>query len=496
MVLQRECKVPVWGKATDGEKIKIEFCSQEKEGISKDGKWSILLDPLTVGGPFTMTAHCGDEAIVLKDILIGDVFVAAGQSNMEFRLKDELQGTQAIAESYCEQIRYYNVPQIEYEDEMRKIPDFMDGKWEVCSPENSGDFSAVAYYFAKELYEDIKVPIGIINCNKGGTSASCWMDESYLAVDPELKKIYLDKYLETIEHSTEAQEDQRTTGYMEKLQEYMKDLEEYKEAHPEMSLGEVKKVVGHTPWPPPLTRKTFVRPSGLYHTMLEKILPYRVKAVLWYQGEEDTVNCLLYEKLFTQLIQNWRQAFRDETLRFIFVQLPYYDDDKMDKHKNSWAILRDQQLAVWRNVAYTDMVVAVDCGEKYNIHPVNKQPVGHRLALMAREQIYHENINAHSPLYRSMEVLQDGRVLLNFDFTSQDGLAIDGKKLKGFEVCGEDDCFVTATAFVDDINRVVVYQESVKHPKIVRYGWKNYDEVNLYNKKGLPAVPFMAEIFK
>ncbi|WP_066023147.1 MULTISPECIES: sialate O-acetylesterase [Clostridium] len=493
MVLQRESKVPIWGTAIDGEKVQVEFCSQKQETICVNGKWNIILDVLNAGGPFDMKVICGSYEMVLKNILIGDVFIAAGQSNMEYKLKDSMYGKEEIEHSYSENIRYYSVPQIEYEDENKRIPNFEEGKWETCSPESSENFSAVAHYFAKNLYKYVNVPIGIISCNKGGTSASCWIDERYLLRDESIKKAYLDDYLDAVKDMTEEEEDKRNSEYLKVVQKYNCKLEKYKKDNPHKSMSEVKKAVGHTPWPPPFGKKSYLRPSGLYSTMFRKVVPYKVKAVLWYQGEEDTQNCTLYKKLFNCLIENWREDFKNPKLKFVFVQLPYYYDDKEEKPKNSWAILRDNQLSVMRNTENTDMIVTIDCGEKFNIHPVNKKPIGERLALMVRNRIYKENINGYSPIYKSMEI-EAGRIIIYFDFTRDDSLVIKGgDELKGFEISGEDNKFVYAKAYIDGGNKVIVYNKNIKNPKKVRYGWKNYDEVNLYNKSGLPASPFRTD---
>ncbi|MCR3760882.1 sialate O-acetylesterase [Clostridium felsineum] len=491
MVLQRDCSLNIWGEAQSGSKVEIEIGNQIKSTMARNGEFLIKLDPLKCGEALQMIVRSNNREIRLNNIVVGDVFIAAGQSNMEYRLKDDEDGREEIDRAYNENIRYYNVPQIEYEDKSRRIPDFKDGAWQVCSKETSKDFSAVAHYFAKRLYNEVKIPIGIINCNKGGTSASCWMSEKYLSYDKEIKKVYLEEYLKAVEGLTEEEEDRKNNEYIKTLEDYNKKIEKYKKDNPQKSISEVKKSVGHTPWPPPFGKKSYLRPSGLYNTMLKKVIPYNINAVLWYQGEEDTQNCTLYGKLFRRLIENFREDFEDDKLEFIFVQLPYYNDDKKGKMENSWAILRDEQLSVMRKVDNVDMVVALDCGEEFNIHPTKKKPVGERLALLVINKLYKKDIAAHSPIYKSFEIKED-KVIINFDFVKKGELTVkDGEALKGFEICGEME-FVKASAYIED-DKVVVYNNDIKCPKAVRYGWRNYDEVNLYNKAGLPAGPFRTD---
>ena len=334
MVLQRECNIPVWGKAPHGTKIVIELCGQRGETVSAEGKWGIDLPPLEAGGPYTMTVYMANHEKVFNNILIGDVWLASGQSNMEFFLKDALGGIEEAAESNYPDIRYYDVPRIEYEDNKRKQPELPDGEWKICSPVNSGDFSAAAYYFAKNLYEKINIPIGIIGCNKGGTSASCWMKEEFLAKAAVLREAYLAPYYREIENMTEEMEDKREAEYLWLRDLHEKKIGEFKKIYPQATMSELKKRVGHTPWPPPLGKKSYVRPSGLYTTMLEKVIPYGIKGVIWYQGEEDTNKSTLYQALFSRLIENWREEWGNPKLPFIFVQLPFYNDDKI---KDSWA---------------------------------------------------------------------------------------------------------------------------------------------------------------
>jgi sialate O-acetylesterase len=488
MMLQRESEVCIWGQAEENTVVKGEICGKISESIVKNGSFKLKFNDLKAGGPFDMKISSKDESITLKNILIGDVWVAGGQSNMEFRLKDSINGDKYIEESDYPEIRYYEVPEIEYEDGEIRIPNLEDKGWQVSSKECSEKFSAVAYHFAKNLNEDLNIPIGIIDCNKGGTSASCWMSKGYLAKDENIKSAYLDNYEKKIENLSQEEEDRLTREFYKAQEEYNKKEEEYKKKYPEKSLEELHKEIGQIPWPPPLGRKSYLRPFGLYKTMLSKITPFRIKGVIWYQGEEDSSKPECYKTLFGRLIQNWRDDFENPDLPFVFVQLPMFNDEKID----TWQIIRDSQLYTLKNVKNTSMIVTIDCGEKEDVHPKDKKPVGERLALVVREDVYKEDVKGHSPIYSGYEVQAD-KILVSFEYVQDGELVIkDGDVLKGFQICGITGEYYDAKAEIVG-SMVQVYSENVKNPKAVRYGWKNYVEINLFNKQGLPASPFNTE---
>ena len=488
MILQRNVEVVIWGDAEENSVIKGEICGNIAECEAENGNFKLIFNELEMGGPFELKVSSGDENIVVKNILIGDVWVAGGQSNMEYFLKDSIGGQEEILNSNYPEIRYYNVPRIEYEDGEKKIPEIDDEGWKVSSPETSEYFSAVAYHFAKNIYQNLKIPIGIIGCNKGGTSASCWMSREYLKEDEELKKEYLDDYNEVIENRTGEEEDRLTKEFYKSQEEYTKKEEKYKKQYPDRTLLQLHEDIGHIPWPPPIGRKSYLRPCGLYDTMLKKITSYKIKGVIWYQGEEDSAKPKLYKKLFSNLIKNWRADFNNSELPFLFVQLPMFNDGKLD----SWQIIRDAQLYTFKNIDHTSMIVSVDCGDKEDVHPKDKKPIGERLALVAREDVYNENIQGHSPIYKGFEIVGE-KIIISFDYVkSGDLLLQDEANPKGFEVCGKDEKFYDARAQIAE-DKICVWSEKVKKPVAARYGWSNYMEVDLFNKQGLPASPFNAQ---
>ena len=490
MVLQRNEATIISGNAVSSIEVELDFCGQHKKVRSNNGRWEISLEPMKAGGPYTMMVKTKDIEKTIDNILIGDVYIAAGQSNIQFMLKESLGGDEEIERSDYPYIRYYDVPKIEYEDEKETIPNLDKGQWTICNPNNSKEYSAIAYYFAKSIYKNTNIPIGIIGCNSGGTSIACWMDHEYLVRNENIKEVYWDKYNSVIFNLTDEEENKRNKEYEKRFNEYQKRLEEYTKENPNMTLGEVKKQVGHTPWPPPIGRKAFLRPCGLYNTMFKKINKFKVRAVLWYQGEEDTQNSGLYKELLELLIENWRRDLVNNNLPFIIVQLPSYEDDKPNK---DWAVVRNAQLLVAKNDESSDIVISFDCGERYNIHPINKKDVGERIALLVREKFYNENVNGHSPIYKEIKVDKE-KIIISFDNVKENELIVkDGGELEGFRISEDGEKFIGAVAEIK-CNKVIIKNDFGNKLKIVRYAWFNYGNVNLYGVNGLPASPFQIEL--
>jgi sialate O-acetylesterase len=487
MVLQRNCNIPIWGNAEDGAKVIIKFSNQIKEVQALNGKWITYLEPISEGGPYEMEIKSGAALIVLKKILIGDVWVAGGQSNMEFNLKDTIDAKEEIEAANFANIRYYQVPKIDYEDETTESID--NPGWQLCTTENAGYFSAVAYHFAKNITKEIGVPVGIINCNRGGTSASCWVSEEYLASDNDTK-IYLEEYYEHLKKVSDEEFEIQVVEYNKSLEEYNKNIENYKALHPQALMGEMDEKVGLYPWPPPLGKKSFNRPNGLYNVMVKKVAPYGIKGFIWYQGEEDSTKCRIYKKLFGMVIKNWRELWNNSELPFLFVQLPSYGDG--DPKLENWPRIREAQLLTMKEDNNTAMAVAIDCGEEDNVHPINKKPVGERVALLARAKVYKQDIVYSGPIFRDIKI-EGNKALLSFDHIGT-GLIFKGEEAVGFKICGQDKKFLPATAQIKgDI--IEVYSDEIIEPLAVRYGWSNYEKINLYNKEALPTSPFRTDDF-
>ncbi len=493
MVLQRDAVIPVWGTAQDGETIGIEFLGAAYETKAHEGKWHLHLSPVNAGGPYEMKVTNGDGEHILKDILVGEVWVAGGQSNMQMTLNESLNGRAEAALADDGNIRYYDVPRIAAEEDAETAAQ-QEASWRSCTPETAGLFSAVAYYFAKKLSKSLDIPIGIIGCNMGGTSASCWMSEKYLASDEDTKA-YLDEYNDYISKHSEEECAIQTEEFNRRFEEYLKKADVYKAAHPAAGETEMSRNAGDVPWPPPMSKKSFLRPSGLYHNMVRKIAPYGIKGVIFYQGESDEHKAGSYGKLFRKMMENWRDDWNNPSLPFLFTQITYYGrgedpENNVETKGEEWAVTREQQLLTSMQDPHTAMAVITDCGEKDNIHPLDKCTVGQRLALLAEAKIYGLDVPCQGPAYREMRISGDTATLY-FDHAEK-GLTAKGEELKGFKVCGEDKRFVTANARIKG-NTVEVSGEGIEAPVAVRYGFANYSCANLFNMDGLPASPFRTD---
>jgi sialate O-acetylesterase len=454
MLLQRGVPARIWGWANPGENVTVSFPFQKATAIADSaGKWQVFLKPIAQGGPADLTV-AGSNTLTVHDVLVGEVWVASGQSNMEFRVAQADNAEQEIASANFPEIRLFLVKKLVSEKPM----DDVQGSWVVCSPETVKAHSAVAYFFAREIVQKQHGPVGIIDSYWGGTPAQSWTSMPTLQADPALKFI-LDDWQTTMQNYPAAK------------QKYDEQLSNWNEAKagpaPRQPLG-----TGH-----PNT------PAGLYNGMIAPLVPYAVRGFLWYQGESNAspTHAYAYRRLFRTMIEDWRQAWGIGPLPFYFVQLANFTTNGW------WPLLRESQtetLAL-RNTA---MAVAIDVGNPKDIHPTDKQDVGHRLALAARAQVYGESIVYSGPMFREMTT-EGPQVRVWFDSVG-DGLASrGGGPLTGFEIAGSDGRFVPAEAKIDG-DTVVVSSASVQQPASVRYGWADNPTSNLINKEQLPASPF------
>ncbi|MCS6859975.1 MAG: sialate O-acetylesterase [Abditibacteriales bacterium] len=461
-VLQRGVSVPVWGTAKDGEKVTVKFNGQEVSTTAKDGKWMVRLRPLKAGGPFTLTIQ-GENTIELKNVLVGEVWVCSGQSNMQWPVSASANPQETIANSPDAMLRLFTVP--------RRAADApesdVQGNWVVCGPETVPNFSAVAYFFGRDLRKALNVPVGLISTNVGGTPAEAWTSRRVLESDPMLR------------------------GYLERhelaVKNYPQALERFKAAE------EKAKAEGTPPPRPPANpAQSLQRPCGLYNAMIAPLIPYAIKGVIWYQGESNVGRAYEYRTLFPAMIRNWREDWGLGDFPFLFVQLAPFMQIVNEPQEGAWAELREAQLLTFLKTPKTGMAVITDAGDPNDIHPKQKEPVGARLALAARAIAYGERIVYSGPIYKSMKV-EGNKVVLSFDHVGGGLVAKDGD-LKGFTIAGEDRKFYNAHAAIKG-NTVVVWSPQVERPVAVRYGWANCPVVNLYNKEGLPASPFRTDDF-
>jgi sialate O-acetylesterase len=456
MVLQQQMSVPLWGWAAEGESVTVEFQKQKVTALTKDGKWLVRLKPLTAGGPFTLTIS-GKNRIELKNVLVGEVWIASGQSNMQWEVRQLDNPQEKIDKANYPMIRLFTVPRLE----VASAPGDVKGDWKECSPQTVGTFSAIAYYFGRDIHKSRNVPVGLIDNAVGGSPAESWMNPKVLEADQEYRQF--------------AQE------YRSGMDRYEKALVKFKEDSDKAKAeGQPAPRAPGKPW----------MPAGLYNGMLAPIIPYGIKGVIWYQGESNAGRAYQYRRLFPMMIGNWRADWGQGEFPFVFVQLAAFGPNPQTIGESDWSELREAQLMTVSNTPKTGMAVAIDVGAYDDIHPRNKEPVGARLALVARSVAYGERLVYSGPVYESMKV-EGSNLVLSFKHSGT-GLVARGGALKGFIIAGDDKVWREATAEIKG-GHVVVSSVAVTKPVAVRYAWAKYPECNLSNIEGLPATPFRTD---
>jgi sialate O-acetylesterase len=459
VVVQRDLPVRVWGKAAPGEQVSIRFRNATASATAdKYGQWEIELAPGGAGGPFTMEVQ-GTNKIVLSDILVGDVWLASGQSNMEFGTKAAIHAEEELKAAQQPNIRLFHV-----EKRSSDFPqdDVVTKKWTLCTAETAGDFSAVAYFFARNIQADQHVPIGLIEADWGGTPGETWTSLKALSQDGSLMPAWA---------TWADMSEQQPTALLVQAQEDEARKLALADGKPEPAF----------PWHPEL--RSWL-PGGAFNGMIAPLVKFRIRGVLWYQGESNAgvERAFYYDRLLRTLIEDWRKRWNEGDIPFLFVQLANFTTSPEGK----WPELCEAQRRTL-SVSQTGMAVTIDIGDPDNIHPKNKQEVGRRLALAARALAYHEQLEYSGPLYR-MQMRQGTAIRIYFDHASS-GLIAKGGELTGFEIAGQDGKFVAAQASIDG-QTVVVSSPQVEEPAAVRYGWSGNPQCNLYNKESLPASPF------
>lgn len=435
-VIQCDKPIPIWGRAAPGEHVNVSFAGQTVGATAgADGRWIAVLAPLaanaaggdlTVGGKTVLTAH---------DVVVGEVWLCSGQTNMEFtvdgagpvyRVKD---AAAEVALARYPLIRHFKVAR-----QASATPaQFVPGEWSVCSPASVGRFTAVGYFFARELFLRLGVPIGIINSTWSGTPIEAWMSPVALGAFPGFAN----------GHQAEG-------------------------AGPR----------GEDPWVP----------SSLFNGMIHPLLPYSVRGVIWYQGESNVGHAKVYAAQFQALIAAWRSHFGEGDLPFFWAQLANFSPPKGEP-PGQWSLLREAQSKAL-TLASTGQAITIDIGEAGNIQPGNKQEVGRRLALIAKAKVYSIPVDYSGPVF-SRATAEGPAMRVQFRF-AEEGLTASGKPLQSFEVAGADRAFHSASASIQG-DTVLVRSAAVPQPVAVRYAWSDAPEANLYNGAGLPAAPFRSD---
>jgi sialate O-acetylesterase len=472
-VLQQGIPLPVWGTASENEQVTVEISGQKVSTTAKDGRWMLRLAPLKASSePLTMTIS-GNNTLTFKNILVGEVWLCGGQSNMERQLG--LRSGQKPLENWEQEAASANYPQIRQflvKPTISNNPNQqLTGTWQVCSPESAPRFTAVGYYFGRDLHKHLGVPVGLINSTWGGTPAESWMSVEALQADPALAPI-LEKQAKAIQ------------DYPAALATYRSNEPRLKAEH-EAACAAAQSEAKPTPRPPAPPRDPLNNPQSpcvLFNGMINPLLPYGIKGAIWYQGEGNRGKAMEYRTLFPALIADWRRRWQLDSFPFLYVQLAPFQSTGPD--------IREAQLLTLKKSPRTAMAVITDHGDAKDIHPTEKEPVGQRLALAARAIAYGESIEYSGPLYEDAS-REGNAMVLRFSHLGT-GLQAKGGPLIGFTIAGADQKFVPAQAEIKG-QTVVVSSPSVSDPVAVRYGWANVPECNLFNFEGLPASPFRTD---
>lgn len=451
MVVQQAQPFSVWGKTTPGNWVSIKASWLTDSLIVKALADSVFFCQLKVPkarkGDYTryeLLVRTKDTSINLTDVLIGEVWLCSGQSNMEMSMRPVppyhqgvLNNSQEIASAASDKIRLYRNEKL-YDSVQR---DFTKGQWTECLPEYAAMFSGVAYYFGKRMSEVLDVPIGLFQSSIGSASCQAFMSRSVLAGDPDLKRVYIDPYDKN-----------------------------------------------------PQDKIPVLRPMYVYNAMIHPLIPFSIKGVLWYQGESNAGEIKMYPKLMAKLIDSWRSLFKQPNMPFYYVQMTPYNWKKNDSTEFRYALFREAQAKVTTLVQNTAMVCTMDVGDPDQIHPSNKKPVGERLAMMALHNTYKRKMeNPYGPVFRNM-IIRNEKVIIEFEkSTVVNGLNTnDGAAPRHFYIAGADKIFYKADAFIEG-SSILLSSTLVKAPVAVRYAFTNFPVTNLQNKHGLPAYPFRTD---
>lgn len=490
MVLQRNKNIKVFGWGKDGSIVTVSFRGIIVKSKVKDGRWITILPPMEAGEGYEMNISCNDKVTTFRDIAIGEVWLAGGQSNMEFELQNCIGGEDVLKGNINPQIRFYYTQKNAYQDEHFYE---MEGNssWEVFGEEGTKAWSAVGYFFARKLAKELGVIVGIIGCNWGGTSASAWMSRESLEEDRDLQS-YLVEYDKNMAEKTLEEQQKEYQEYVAYQENWEKRANICHEENPKVTWNELLDLCGPNQYPGPINSYSPFRPAGLYQCMLQRVMPYTLSGFIYYQGESDDHKPLLYQKLFTRLIRQWREDWEDDSLPFLFVQLPMHRNEGDPDYKH-WCLIREAQMRTFQTVKNTGIAVILDCGEFNDIHPRDKAPVGERLALQALCNVYEriEKEKAFGPIYRSF-TYKDGGMELYFDY-AEDGFDIQGE-VSGFEIAGEDKQYKEAETSIRD-NTIFVKSNEVIEPVYARYCWTNYGEVKVFGTNGIPLAPFRTSLY-
>lgn len=459
MVLQQGQKNRVWGLADAGEAVTVTIDKQTQKGTAgADGKWLVSLDAVPVGGPYTLTVK-GKNEVKFDDVLVGEVWICSGQSNMQWSVNASNDPDLERAAAKFPRLRMVNFPNVGVQE---PIWTHDQSKWMVCNPETVGNFSAVGYFFGRQLLQTLDVPVGLINNAWGGSACEAWIRRDLLAADEKYKPL-MDRWAQMESQFAEL------SGKTDLNEDQKKQLNALR-----------GQMAGNA------------RPANIYNGVLKSHIGYGIKGAIWYQGESNAGRAYQYRDLFPLMIKNWRDDWAQGDFPFYWVQLADFLAEKPEPFESAWAELREAQTMTMSRLPNTGEAVIIDIGEGKDIHPKNKVDVGRRLARWALAKDYGIAIPYHSPQYKAMEK-QGNKIVLTFEHVAGGWRPFDVAEPRGFAIAGEDKKFVWAKAAILPDGRIEVSSEGVANPVSARYGWADNPVVNMYSQAGLPLTPFRTD---
>ncbi len=522
MVLQRDREIRVFGETGIIKRNKITASIIDPLGkvltkgvasqIFDDGFFCVIMPALPAGGPYTLTVSASSKReenspITISNVYIGEVWIAAGQDNMEYPLMRTSDARYDVPRCPETNIHFYKVPVAGvYDEEQRRAED--ETKWVTISRNTCGDMSGVDFYFARmiETYLDVHgdiedLHIGIIGCYVGGTNIASWQSLDSLK-RTRVGRRYIKDYNKECALAPVGSYESIQRSYESACASYYGKVRDFLRGNPYMTYDDTVRLLGPAPWPPPVGSRDYRRPGALFDTMVLRLVPFSLRGVIFYQGEEDcNEHSVDYSVVFKTMIEDWREAFWDDNLPFIFCQLPMYisrDRKYMGYDDLKWPRLRKEQTKIAHEVPYTYMAVLIDCGEFDNMHPSDKKTPGRRLAQLALRFVYGFNeLPAVCPYVLDVRRGDGVEITFNGDFNALNLNSIFASDDTGFEVAGEDGEFIPASATIDfDGKTVILDCPSVEHPMKVRYAYFSYGMANLVSDSGLAAAPFLVSIDK
>jgi sialate O-acetylesterase len=463
MVLQRNMPIRIFGEATDGANITVRLNGQEKIAVSQGGNWLLNLDKIPAGGPYELVIIGDGDTIRFKDVMIGEVWFAGGQSNMAFNLENCIDFEKYLPTAENPKLRFLQIPLTEFG------PINTNGlQWKNFDKNTVRGFSAVAYFFATELQERLGVTVGIIGSYRGGTWNENWMTPNSIKNTPELKYLFEKYDREYAKYKDEA-------DYEQTYQQYLIDLKNWK-ANGGWSSGQAPMA--------PAGPKAYQRPSGLYESMIKPLQPYTIKGCIWYQGEGNSSRHEEFKTLFPAFIEGWRKSWQNPELPFYFVQLPAYGKG------STWPQFRQAQLECFEKIPHCGMVVSEGCGDEKDIHLKVKKPIGDRLGIAISAVVYKQPHVPYGPQVKKVNYYKN-KAKVSFDYCDN-GLVLSETNIDSFEISGEDKKFRVAQIEIKG-NTLYIWNNEVQRPKYIRYAYRPYPQMVLFNKEGLPASPFTTE---